>query len=181
MTIASIAPAPHSSRLSARSVRRSAPALAPSAARIASSPSRRTERARIRLATFEQATTKTSAEAASSTSSTVRAGDDDLIAQADRVDAEVRLRRIRLGMLLDDRAVHGAQLGARRFEVDARRQPAEELGHPVHAPVDHRRVEMVRAGHHVGDDLGFLRIGHRRLEDADDRGRAIAQAGRSCR
>ena len=85
-----MAPAPQSSRLSASSVRRSAPALAPSAARIASSPSRRTERARIRLATFEHAMTKTSAEAASSTSSTVRAGDDDLIAQADGVDAEVR-------------------------------------------------------------------------------------------
>ena len=70
-----IAPAPQSSRLSASSVRRSAPALAPSAARIASSPSRRTERARIRLATFEQAMTKTSPEAASRTSSTVRAGE----------------------------------------------------------------------------------------------------------
>ena len=57
----SIAPAPQSTRLSASSVRRSAPVLAPSAARTASSPSRRTERARIRFATFEQAMTKTSA------------------------------------------------------------------------------------------------------------------------
>ena len=37
--------------------------VSPSAARIASSPSRRTDRARIRLATFEQAMMKTSAEA----------------------------------------------------------------------------------------------------------------------
>ena len=74
-TMASTAPAPHSSRLSASSVRRSAPVPAPSAARTASSPSRRTERARIRLATLEQATMKTSAEAASSTSSMVRAGE----------------------------------------------------------------------------------------------------------
>ena len=55
----STAPAPQSTRLSASSVRRSAPWLAPSAARTASSPSRRTERARIRLATFEQAMTNT--------------------------------------------------------------------------------------------------------------------------
>ena len=69
----SVAPAPQSSRLSASSVRRSALRLAPSAARIASSPSRRTVRERIRLATLEHAMTNTSAEAASSTSSTVRA------------------------------------------------------------------------------------------------------------
>ena len=48
--------------------------LAPSAARTASSPSRRTERARIRLATFEQAMTNTTPAAASSTSRIVRAG-----------------------------------------------------------------------------------------------------------
>ena len=70
-----MAPAPHRTRLSASSVRRSAAAEAPSAARIASSPSRRTDRARIRLATFEQAMTKIRPEAASSTSSTVRAGE----------------------------------------------------------------------------------------------------------
>ncbi len=56
-------------------VRRSAAVLAPSAARIASSPSRRTVRARIRFATFEHAMTKTSTDAASSTHSTVRARD----------------------------------------------------------------------------------------------------------
>ena len=71
----SAAPAPHSSRLSASSVRRSAPVLAPSAARIASSPSRRTVRARTRLATFEHAMMKTRPAAASSTSSTVLAFD----------------------------------------------------------------------------------------------------------
>ncbi len=69
----SAAPAPQSRRLSASSMRRSAPVVAPSAARMASSPSRRTVRVRIRLATLEHATMKTSADAASSTSSTVRA------------------------------------------------------------------------------------------------------------
>jgi len=47
--------------------------LAPSAARTANSDSRRTLRARIRFATFEQAMTNTSADAASRTSSTVLA------------------------------------------------------------------------------------------------------------
>jgi hypothetical protein len=67
------APAQQSRRLSANNMRRSAQVLAPIAARIASSPSRRTVRARIRLATFEQAMMKTSPEAARSTSKTVRA------------------------------------------------------------------------------------------------------------
>ncbi len=47
--------------------------LAPSAARTTNSLSRRMVRARIRLATFEQAMTKTSSEAAISTKRTVRA------------------------------------------------------------------------------------------------------------
>ena len=69
----SAAPAPQSRRLSASRTLRSAPLVAPSAARIDSSPSRRTVRDRIRFATFEHAMTKTSPEAASSTSSTVLA------------------------------------------------------------------------------------------------------------
>ena len=64
-----------STRLSASSVRRSAPLLAPSAARTASSPSRRTERARIRFATLEHAMMKTMPAATSNTSRIVRAGD----------------------------------------------------------------------------------------------------------
>ena len=71
----SAAPALQSTRLSANSVRRNVPVPAPSAARIASSPSRRTVRARTRLATLEHAMTNTSADAASRTSSTVRARD----------------------------------------------------------------------------------------------------------
>ena len=71
----SSAPALQSRRLSASSMRRSAPLLAPSAARIASSPSRRTVRVRIKLATLEHAMMNTSADAASSTKSTVRAPD----------------------------------------------------------------------------------------------------------
>jgi hypothetical protein len=56
-------------------VRRNALDVAPSAARMASSPSRRTDRARIRFATFEQAMMKISADAAIRTSKTVRAFD----------------------------------------------------------------------------------------------------------
>ena len=100
---------------------------------------------------------------------------DDLIAEVHRVDAKVRLRLIRLGMGLDDGAVHGAKLRPRRFEIHAGCQPAEQLRHPVDASVHHRRVEMVRARHDVGDDFGLLRIRHRRFEHADDGGGSVAQ------
>ena len=69
----SVAPAPHNRRLSANSVRRNAPVLAPRAARIESSPSRRMVRARMRLAMFEQAMTKTKTDAAIRTNNTVLA------------------------------------------------------------------------------------------------------------
>ena len=78
-------------------------------------------------------------------------------------------------MLLNHRAVGRAQLGASRVEVGAGGKPAEQLGHAMHAAVDHRRVEMVRAGHDVGDDFGLGGIGHRRFDDADDGGGAIAE------
>jgi len=55
MTIPSAAPDPQSKKLSARSVFRRSFLFAPRAARTASSLSRRTVRARIRLSTFEQA------------------------------------------------------------------------------------------------------------------------------
>ena len=67
------------------------------------------------------------------------------------------VRRIRLGMLLHDRAVHRAQLGASRLEVDARREPAEELCHPVHAPVHHRGRQVMRAGDDVRHDFRLRR------------------------
>ena len=69
------APVPQSRRLSARRVRRNVALPAPNAARTASSDSRRTVRARMRLATFEHAITKTNPDAPSRTSSTVRARD----------------------------------------------------------------------------------------------------------
>ena len=77
----STAPAPQRTRLSASSVRRSAPGPAPSAARTASSPSRRTERARIRLATFEHAMTNTSAGRAKQHEQNRSRGGRDLIAE----------------------------------------------------------------------------------------------------
>ena len=177
----SAAPAPHSSRLSASSVRRSAPVLAPSAARIASSLSRRTVRARIRLATFEQAITKTSTDAASSTSSTVLAR--DVIWSRSRT-ASIRtsaFAEYASGCSFTMRRVDRAQLGARLLESRAGREPAEQLRHPMHAPGHHRRRQMMRAGHDVGDDLGFRRIRHRRFQHADDGRRARRPAGRSCR
>ena len=172
----STAPAPHSSRLSASSVRRSAPVLAPSAARIASSPSRRTDARQDQVGD-------------------VRAGDDedqrrrgqqhqqhgarrrgDLVAQPHRVDAEVGLRRIGLGMRLDHRAVHGR--AARRAACSRSAPGASRPNSSVMRctrPVTIVADEVVRAGDDVGDDLGLGRIRHRRLEHADDRRRPRAE------
>ena len=63
----SSAPAPHNKRLSASKTRRNDAVLAPSAARIESSPSRRTVRAKIKLAALEHAMMKINPDAASST------------------------------------------------------------------------------------------------------------------
>ena len=99
----------------------------------------------------------------------------DLIAQLHRVDAEVILHRIRFLVRRQHAAVNGAQLRARLLEVGARREPAEELRHPMHAAVLHRRRHVMRARDDVRDQLRFGGIRHRRLEHADDRRRAIAQ------
>ena len=155
--------------------------LAPSAARTASSPSRRTERARIRLATFEQAMTNTTAGGGEQHEQDRPRRRGDLIAQRRDAQLDVGLRRVRLGVLAHHGGVHRGQLGARRFERRPGRQAAEELRHPVRALGDHRRAEVMRAGHHVRDDLGVGRIRHRRLEDADHRGGARTEPDRSCR
>ena len=82
----------------------------------------------------------------------------DLIAQPHRVDAGSRRspdtpRDARLTI-----APWTARSSARAASsVDAGREPAEQLRHPVHAAVHHRRRQMVRAGDDVGDDLGFRR------------------------
>ena len=57
-------------------------------------------------------------------------------------------------------------------ERGARRQATEQLGHAVHAPRDHGGRKMMRTGHHIDQDLGLRRILHRRLQHADDGGRA---------
>ena len=67
------------------------------------------------------------------------------------------------------RRVDGLQLGSGPFQRRARREPPEELGHAVPAFFLHRRPEVVRARHDVRDDLCLGRVGHRGLEDADDR------------
>ena len=107
---------------------------APSAARIASSPSRRIVRARIKLATFEQAMTNTSSDAAINTNNTVRAFD---VIWSRRPMASMRksaLRRVGFGMLLDHRrreprAVPHAPV--RSVAPGASR--AEQFSHAMHA------------------------------------------------
>ena len=81
-------------------------------------------------------------------------------------------------MLANDRGVRRGQLGARHFERRAGREAAEQLRHAVGAVGDHRRAEMVRAGHDVRDDFGVGRIRHGGLEHADDRRRARAETDR---
>ena len=158
-------------------MRRSAPVLAPSAARIESSPSRRTVRARIRLATFEHAMMKTRPEAARRTSSTVRAPEVIWSRSSLRANAVVRrCRRIGFGMFLHHGRVNGAQFGASLVESGAGSELAEELGHAMDAARDHRGGKMVRAGDDVGDNLGVRGIWDRGFKDADDGGGTIANA-----
>jgi hypothetical protein len=99
----------------------------------------------------------------------------DLIAQLHGVDLEVRLRRVVFPVILDHRRVDRAQLGAGGVEVGARRQPAEQLRHPMHAARHHRRREVMRTADDVGDDFRLRRVGDRRLEDAHDRRRPRVQ------
>ena len=99
---------------------------------------------------------------------------------AERRDPELNVRRlgVRLGVFVHDRRVQGGQLRSRRLECGARGQAAEQLGHPVGAVGHHRRPEVMRAGHHVRDDLRLGRIGQRRLEDADHGGGARTESDR---
>src|SRR5215475_13341632 len=78
-------------------------------------------------------------------------------------------------MFFNYHSVDVAQLGAGRLEVDAGRQPAEELRHPMDPSGHHGCREMVRAGHDVCYYLGFRWIRHRRFQDAHNSGRAIAE------
>ena len=78
-------------------------------------------------------------------------------------------------MVLHHRRVDRSQLGARLFERDAGREPAEQLGHAVDAAGRHGGGEVVRAGDDVGDELRFGGIGDGRLEHADDGGGARAE------
>ena len=71
-------------------------------------------------------------------------------------------------MLAHDRRVYARELGAGRIKRGGRRQPPEQLRHAVPSVGDHRRPEMVRAGHDIRDELRLLRIGHGWFEDADD-------------
>ncbi len=66
--------------------------------------------------------------------------------------------------------MHRRQLRPRRFERNPGRDAAEELRHTMRTIGDHRGPEMMRARHHVRDDLGVGRIRHGWLEDANHRG-----------
>ena len=73
-------------------------------------------------------------------------------------------------MLAHHRGVNGNQLGAGLVKGDTGRKSSEQLRHPMRPAGHHRGLEVMGAGHDVRDDLGVGRVGHRRLEDADNRG-----------
>ena len=97
----------------------------------------------------------------------VRAGDAICSWSVLTCSLDPSLRGVRVGMLSQHRRVQAGKLGARRVHTGAWGQPAEQVRHAVLAVGIHRRPEMVRARHHVRDDLGLGGIGHRRFEDAD--------------
>ena len=103
-------------------------------------------------------------------------GRRNLIAQPLDAQLYVCLRRVRLRVLAHHRRMQGGQLRPCRFQRDAGRQAAEQLGHAVGAFGHHRRAEVMWTGHHVRDDLRLLRIGHGRLEHADHGGGARTDA-----
>ena len=81
-------------------------------------------------------------------------------------------------MVFLHRGVGGAQLGASLIESDSGSETAEKLRHAMDAASDHGCGKMMRAGDHVGDDFGILRIWDARLEDANDCRRSITDAAR---
>ena len=102
----------------------------------------------------------------------------DLIAERRDGQAHVGSCRVGVGVLAQHAGVYRGQLGARRFERGPGRQAPEKLRHAVRAPGDHRRPEVMRARHHVRDDLGGGRIRHGRLEHADHGGGPRTEANR---
>jgi len=124
-------------------------------------------RARIRLATLEQAIEYQAGCRQQDPKHRLGLG-GDLVAPNVGLDAEVRLHRVRLGMLFNHRGVGDPELRPRLFQSRARGQPAEQLRHAVDAPGDHGGREVVRAGDDVGDDLGLCGIRDGRLQHPDD-------------
>src|SRR5258707_14166554 len=82
-------------------------------------------------------------------------------------------------MILDYRGVDGAKFSACLIQSGTGNEAAEEFGHAVDAPILHGRGKMMRAGNNVGNDFCIRRIGDGGLEEADDRGRPIAEAAAS--
>src|SRR4029077_11621853 len=79
-------------------------------------------------------------------------------------------------MVFLDCRVDGAQFGAGIVEGGAGGEATEEFGHAMDAPGDHGGGKMMRAGHHVGDDLRIFGIRDGGFEHADDGGGAFANA-----
>ena len=118
-----IAPAPHSSRLSASSVRRSAARLAPSAARIAQLPFTPNRPGEDQVRHVRAGDHEHERGGGQQHQQHGPRGRRDLVAQADGVDAEIGVARIGLRVRLHDRAVGRPQFGPRRLD-DPRPAPS---------------------------------------------------------
>jgi hypothetical protein len=84
--------------------------------------------------------------------------------------------RISFGMVLLHRGINGAQLSASLIEGGSGSQTAENLSHAMDAASDHGCGKMMRAGDHVENNFGILRIWDARFEDANDCRRPITDA-----
>ena len=96
----------------------------------------------------------------------------DLVAQQHRVNSALASVEYASGCAL---TIGRRRLAVRRSPLQrySGREPTEQLRHTVNAALDHRCREMMRTGHHIGDDFGIRRIGHGRFEHADNRRGAV--------
>ena len=170
------APAPQSSKLSANSMRRSAPSAcaergADREFAFAANRARENQVGHIRAGDDEDQ----AGGGEQDEENGARAG-SNLVAEHPRLDAVATVIGIRIGVVLLHGGVDGAQLSASLVESCAGSQLAEEFGHAMDAAGDHRGGKMMRADDQVADNLRFRGIRHRGFQDTDDRGGTIAKA-----
>ena len=79
-------------------------------------------------------------------------------------------------MVAADVGADAGDLGARLLDRRVRSESRKHFGHAMRAALFHGRTQMVRARHHVDEDVGARRVVRRLLDDADDRRRHVVDA-----